>query len=619
MPEVATAQSAQVEAPHFAAALYREAATTTEATVKAMMDLRKSEAGGRSMIKAMSEGIDAGLMPNYTDMDSAITEEAGNPTQQNKLTEGKKFIKDIDEKNVGADVVKAVGKIFAESPAVCAALSKSTSGLYTPDQIKTMLSDGTFTGVAAFKAIVEAHAKDPDLRMSLMKIAGGVQYPSELANLQDQIDTVDQKINTAQPSIAADKTRFTEADTFYSPLTPAQKVGYDALITQYDGHLKVFANDYLAKGGVQINTYDNASLGAYITLCDTQLATATHGRPFHAALTSAKASATAMQGLIARPDFQPNAGNPGGRSAIDLYRDGIVAKQKLGELTGREKQLNKDKSEKTRLETDKKKKLGVYEKDILGALDKAVAKYHNEILLKDAGEVAQTEAKKKAEDKEKTKEKVTKAKEVLDRFFRLSVFKYDGQKISGWDDAWIKDTIKNQMLQKSPAEMARYFLERVYTQRTNLPPNYQTEIEVLFKDLGVNVPADLNGVLAGLDNKLLADMAAEKVPDLLGYGYARRYATDRLRMSRKEAEFLRAAYTPDFFAKALQAKGNYQKVADEIFGKGVIGAGDELQHSLRKLLSGDNWGGELQKLLKLLAILGIVAAIGVGGFGLLHH
>ncbi|MEK7079557.1 MAG: hypothetical protein AAB929_05800, partial [Patescibacteria group bacterium] len=218
-------------------------------------------------------------------------------------------------------------------------------------------------------------------------------------------------------------------------------------------------------------------------------------------------------------------------------------------------------------------------------------------------------------DKEAKAKREALAKTVLDKYLHLSFLKYKGGKAVGWCDNDLKKFVKTDMLARSPAQLTRDLLERVNTMRYNMPPAYAKEMKKMWDDAGIGMgtpPLTLKAALDEIGKDKWEEWAAEKIPDVLGYAYGRGYYFDRLRIKAGQAEFMRQAYSPEFFTKALEAKSKYAGAADEMVKSGLLTGGAVNEAKLKEMLGGD-WVNGSKRIMKTLAVAG---AIGAGTFAL---
>lgn len=250
-------------------------------------------------------------------------------------------------------------------------------------------------------------------------------------------------------------------------------------------------------------------------------------------------------------------------------------------------------------------------------LNKAVKDYYNSVLLTEADKIAQFEAQQKAEDKKAAKDLAEKreniSEKILDKL-QLTYLKYSGKDVVGWDDAALKKFVKEDMLSHSPADMAKKLLERVVTKRSSMPPEYKKEIDDLLKEMGVTAgppPVTARDVMNSISREKYESWAEKKVPDILGYAWARGYYFDRLKLKPAQAEFLQRAYKEDFFANAIAAKGQYADEAMTLMAGEFMDGGAITKEKIKEML-GKDWVGGTKKLMKLLAYAGAGFVLGGG-------
>jgi len=286
-------------------------------------------------------------------------------------------------------------------------------------------------------------------------------------------------------------------------------------------------------------------------------------------------------------------------------------------------ETSKDMSEVSRLESEKSKYSDVYKRKMEVALSEEMKRYWNEVSLTNASKAAEAQAAIKGEEKEESdkleKKRVDIAGDLLNRFTQLSYLKYQGGEAKGWDDAAIKQFVKKDMLSRSPKQLSRDILDRIIRNRGQLPRSYGKEIDAMLKEMGVGTgtpPATTRDILNSIDASNYQKWAKEKVPDVLGYGWARGYYFDRLKLKPAQAEFMQRAYGGeegvDFFADALAAKVKYADDAEALLGADFMDAGVVSREKIKKMLFGKDWTEGSKKLMKAVAYTGAAFVLGGG-------
>lgn len=298
------------------------------------------------------------------------------------------------------------------------------------------------------------------------------------------------------------------------------------------------------------------------------------------------------------------------------YADSLAKIKKFEDGAG---ERNTRMQELTQEEGKRSKYLDKYKRKMEVALSEEMKRYWNEVTLTNAGKSADAQAAIKAEEKaaeQKEKDlRIAKTKELLDRFMQMSYLKYENGQAKGWDDAAIKQFAKKDILSRSPKQISRDMIDRIIRNRAKLPRAYGKEIDAMLKEMGIGKgepPAAARDVLNSIDGSQYEKWAEEKMPDLMGYAWARGYYFDRMKITPAQAEFLQRAYKEDFFANALSAKEGYANEAATLMGGEFMSGGAITKEKIKDML-GKDWVGGSKKLMKLLAYAGAGYTL-AGGF-----
>lgn len=288
-------------------------------------------------------------------------------------------------------------------------------------------------------------------------------------------------------------------------------------------------------------------------------------------------------------------------------------------IDGELKAMEKSKGTIAKLEGERSKYADKYKRKMELALSEEMKRYWNEVILIKASTAAEAQAQKKAEGEKEAadhKENQKKlAKEVLDKYLQLSFLKYENGKAVGWDDKAIKQFVKTDMLSRSPEQLTKDLLTRVYSGRMSMPKDYGDDLKRIIKEMGVGEgqpPLTLKGMLNQIDREEWNKMAAEKIPDVLGYGWARGYYFDRMQLKPAQAEFMQRAYGEDFFVNALQNKAKYADEAAQLLGADFMDGGVVSREKIKQMLFGKDWTQGSKKLMKAVAIAGAGYVLGGG-------
>jgi len=352
------------------------------------------------------------------------------------------------------------------------------------------------------------------------------------------------------------------------------------------------------------------------TAYDTKVSSAgkTGATAEHAAYTAAMVQTRKVQSLLELVKLNNNLD-----AEVEEYEAYVSAKTKRETAEKNIQKIDTTKRDIAGLEAKRGTNTSKYKRRMEMGLSDEMKRYWNEVKLVQADQAAQAEAAKKAEveakDKEAKAKRETLAKTVLDKYLHLSFLKYKSGKAVGWQDGDLKKFVKTDMLARSPAQLTRDLLERVNTMRYNMPPAYAKEMKKMWDDAGIGAgtpPLTLKAALDEIGKDKWEEWAAEKIPDVLGYAYGRGYYFDRLRIKAGQAEFMRQAYSPEFFTKALDAKKKYAESADEMVKSGLLTGGAVNEAKIKEMLGGD-WVNGSKRIMKTLAVAG---AIGAGTFAL---
>jgi hypothetical protein len=661
-------ETPQVEAKHVAAAAIGEVAASIQDIPKEIEELHalRKQQGGEAVFRAIEEGPQeeniktkladiskaaasrrkeivplqqkkdelnkTGVQQNNSRIASIDTQIGSLEDQAQQLENTQKILEEINNPSQGlsAETVKAVGRILAQIPGFYTTIAPTLNT--TPDALKTALESGDFftnNQYTKIREIVEQYIRDERMRKRLATALRGVTYDLRIDSLDEQIAELTRQIEIESQDIAVRRIRYETAQNWYNGLNDSDKSKILDIADQYLSLIDSL-NDPNLPPNLQLKRVTPQTLNFLIVQLDQAIKTLRQtpgGRQVRksgldaTALSLLKQRAEDLQHLISTHSdiFISNPNDPFKRSQIEEFLDARSATQQLDQVAEEEKKLTTKRNQLTNLQQERERALRSYEAQVFGSLDRTVKGYWNEAILQDSAEIAQAEAQKKSKEGEAAKTKEEKVKELLDRFFQLSLYRYKNGEIVGWDDAFIKDMVKNNLLRNHPAEMMKLFIKRVVEHRADLPPNYRTEIENLLNELGATYKNALglrifsvDLLTKSLDRKFLSDMASTWVPKLLGYAWARGYWTDRIRFRKVQIEFLRAAYSPEFFVKALESKAEYQQLADQVMGKGVLNLQGELANNIKKNLAGADWAEFLKKMFTLLAILGLLGVVGSG-------
>lgn len=632
-----------------AAVVGRERASA-QATVRALQTLVQTK-GEQELFKAEAEEKLDEKQPNFTEIEATLNT-IPNANRRGELKTRANLMQEIVERRnpgtieVGAtpDVhVQMVSRVAANMPGLVAAISKET-GLPILN-IQTLLNNANMTRGSAVGRILDRLSHDPNFVKVLRNNVALVEQPADAIGLNEQILASEDQINSKQRSIDTERSIYTNAAGTGSydsidNLKRANPAAFNILKAQVDTYNQkqnaIKTNPALSAQG--INTYIASSADALNlqTSVDSEVNRITGGVMANVAagipamppppavdpiagaraqvveLVRAYNDAATIRGLYGGAVFATDMRN------LNLYNEYLNTKR--NELDSSQDQLNSKRVDLVKDRTKRDRLLNDFGNKVDRVLSKSVKDYYNNSVLAEADRIAQYEALKKGEDKkaqetEKEKRETT-VKEIMDKYLLLSFLKYKNGKVDGWDDKALKDFVKKDMLSRSPAQLAKDFVQRINTKRLNMPRQYAAEMKKMMTDMGVTMgppPVSFNDILNGIDQSKFEKWSEEKVPDMLGYAYARGYYFDRLKITPAQSEFLRRAYPNiDFFENAIKAKGKYADEATKMLGYDLFTAGAISKEKLKKLF-GDDWVQGSKRAMKTLAVAG---AIGAGAFAL---
>lgn len=624
MPEAPTIAQPPVEARHVAAAVTGEKSTNAE--IKTLVDLL-NQRGAKGMFQQEAlPDENVPTEPRFDELKKTADKET-DATKKANLTDKLDKYKEITEGTINDPNLKLVAEVMSTMPGFVSAVAAELKSTNMADVVnKIRIMDPTV------KPILERMAKDEKFVKRFKRVLGEIEVSEDMDTKETAAEALKSEVTTKQATIDAEKKVYTDAQKWYNdsktgggPLTPADLASLENDVMTYELHRMALQDPNLPRQFLKTDI-SKAQLPAYLATLKAYI-TATFGVPDVATLDpttivnvtqkniaiatkNAYLNAESMQNLYTNPYFT--------EANVAKLRTYAESDQKIAGLDAQQQELNKKKIDASKAENAWKKALEKYERRIEIALDKAAKGYYNEVTLKEAADAAMAEALKKEEGKTEGKTKEEQARELVKKYMRLAYLKYGtdfktGRQVpKGWDDEWIKTNAK-AIKSLGPEGIAKVMIQKIMTQKGFFPPEVQT---ALLELTGKINPADPNNPLAGLSSDALRNLGAELAPQLLGYAQSRGYWSDRIKFSKPEAEMMRALYGEEFWTKALQNKTEFQQQADEIFGKGVLNLGEGLNKDVKNLM-GRDWPTTLKKLLKLLAILGIVGAVFVAGPGLI--
>jgi len=652
-----TVESPQVKLEHVTASVVGRERTSRQVDIQKLQKIWEKK-GAEDLFAAEAEEKIDEKQPNFPEIHSVL-DSIVDPRRKAALKTKANLMQEIVEGAVPGTIevgatpdahVQYVAKVAATMPGMVAAVAKELG--VSVAVAKARLEKPALTKTSDVGKLIEGRILKDEKFVTLLRksIGENLDKPDDLVELDEKISSNEAKVASDQRKINTERSIYTNAAHTGSydkmeTLRLANPGTFDALkinVNRYTAAVNTLAQSAtLRTVGISPTINSQAEADALLLSLDGQFnqlsngVAADHNGAIPPALTAAQIAAgnldplgdfganrkdlnelkvmykqvETIKNLFTDLTFQANMRNFNGyREYVDSKKNAIDTDQ--AKLDGEKVTLAKDKSIR-----DKKVNALAQRTDRL--LNKAVKDYYNNTLLTQADKVAQFEAQQKAEDKKAAKDLAEKrenmSEKILDKL-QLTYLKYSGKDVVGWDDAALKKFVKEDMLSHSPADMAKKLLERVVTKRSSIPPEYKKEIDDLLKEMGVTAgppPVTARDVMNSISREKYESWAEKKVPDILGYAWARGYYFDRLKLKPAQAEFLQRAYKEDFFANALAAKGQYADEAATLMAGEFMDGGAITKEKIKEML-GKDWVGGSMKLMKLLAFAGAGFVLGGG-------
>lgn len=647
----AGAAKEMVEARHIAAVLTPEKgrAPVLNKDIAALSERMKRE-GGKSVFQAEVSEKPEDTMVNFDQMRRVLGDEKkrvdaeSDPAKKAELQkhydrmamrvdEYDKLLNNEGYKALTPDEKKDMAKIMTSLPGFSEAISLATGGRLTIAQVNKFLSGGG--GVllnaqerSAVNAIVEQFANSDKLHARLAKSLAGLTVPPEDATLQNEIEGLRTDV-AKKGDLQRKKTDLEEKIDKYKGLTSTERATADDYKARINDDLRG-----ITEARFKPSVMNSGNIASKITLLESEV-------------TDLQAQATALQAAATNPatrnpdisreynqlntnirqlnstkqllkDLQDIYSDPAATKLIKVADDYSTAKtdmtevdKGLSDISAKERQI----IEKEALRSQYADK---YKRKMETTLPDEMKRFWNDVVITNAVQAANAEIMMKEEkatgEKSEQQKREDTAKGILDKYLKLSYLKYKNGKVDGWDDKAIKDFMHKDMLSRSPGRLTRDMLERVYYKSGDMPEAYRKEIKSLLAEMGVgkgNPPLSLRDALNKIPQSWYDSMAAEKVPDMLGYAWGRGYYFDTMKLKGGEAEFLRQAYPPEFFEKAYASREAEFDAAQKMLDDHILGGGTVVKEDLKKIF-GKDWTQGLRRGMKVAAVAG---AIGAGIYG----
>ncbi len=571
--------------------------------------------------------------------------------------------------------IQLMGRAIAEIPAVVAAFAKE-SGL-TITAIKQSLEQGTIPQNSSIGRLLGAMAKNERFLSILNKDIGSIEYTEELVGLEADITSREQQITSQQNAINGDRNIYTNVnhtgayDLIFAmqnnPNNAAAFVGLQRSVNEFNRLQTTFSNQVLQNNqlsrpelkAVDVPQYQQdidrviamkGNMGGQPGLSRAALLanpnalrtiTVTMANPnagrnnAPATIEDPVATNTLKNELIsminayddaqkissiynANPNFDRDYGN------YSLFAEYNKQNGKREELDKRQADLDKETAEMRKLRVRRDKQLNAFGQKVNRVLNKSVKDFYNKTLLGQAQKVAEYEAQQKIDDEKETKDLKEKrgniSESLMKKYLLRTYLKYSGTDVTGWQDDDLKKFVKSDILSTTPGKMGKELIRRIYSMRSSMPPEHKKEIDAMFKEMGVTAgppPVTAREVIESLDLEKCESMAAEFAPNVMGYAQTRGYYFDRLKMKQPQMDYLLRTYGDDFFAKVIQAKGEYAGEINKMYNKDgefndFMDNGVLSTRKIKEVLAGKDWTGGVKRLWKLAGILGTVWFLGGG-------
>lgn len=636
------AEKTNVKVEHLAAAMGPR--VHKEPVPKNLLHLQDllHQSKGRSVFEAVVAKDDADIYVNFTEMrqiiDSekkpGVTSDESQPDRWKKLNRtlnvyDKMLGGNLDklgyDKDGNADAAERilVTRVLADIPGFVESIAISTGGKMSIEQVRNCLTNGKNFPPEYRKLAGEMIGDfigNPELRRRMEKALSTISdiIPKEDIALQNEIDALKVEVNK-KTEYDRKKADYADSISQYDNLTGAERVLAQDYKSRIEDNLRGITEARYKPTVVNLGSVANklSLIGSEISDLQNEAAVL---QPAATNVQNRNATAAAEYNKVTNEirklkttesllkDLHEIYSDPNADKFIkiaDAYskaQEGLAeAETKLAEISSKERQIREKEAERNKY-ADK------YKRKVERTLSEEMKRYWNEVKMEDAAEAAEAEAAEKkkleAEAKTEAEKRAQKLEEMLNRYLRLSFMKYKGGKVTGWDDKAIKDFMHKDMLSQSPAQLARTFLEKIDDMSGAMPPQYQEEIAKMFKEMGVgkgDPPLTISKLLDGVDQKTYESFAAKKVPDMLGYAWARGYYFDRMKLKPHEAEFIKEAYKdPEFFKAAIAGRDEQIRLASELLQDNILSSG--LTPELAKKIFGQDWTEGLNRLMKVLAV-----------------
>jgi len=638
-----------VEAKHIAAVLTPEKgrAPVLNKDVAALTERMKKE-GGKSVFQSEVADKEEDTMVNFDQMKRVLSDEKkrvdGETDPDKKADLQKRYDRlslriGIYDKLLNNEGFASMNptekadmtKIMSQLPGFSEAVSIATGGRLTIDQVNRILSGRGGVAVTAderkaINAIIEQFANSDKFHSRLAKNLSGLLsvVPEEDATLQNEIDALRTEVGK-KGDLQRKKADLQEKIDAYKKLSSTERSSADDYRSRIAENLRAIGEARYKPSAMNLG-----NINSKIAILDSEItdlkAQAKALEPAATSASARNADAVREYNSLNSTIRQLNATRHVLNDLSEIYQDPNAAKlvktaedyataqtdmqdvdKGLNDITGKERQITEKESKRSQYSDRFKRKMET-------ALPDEMKRFWNDVVINQAVQAANAEISMQGETESGTKTEQQKredtARAVMDKFLKLSYLRYRDGKVIGFDDKAIKDFMHKDMLSQSPRRLARSMFDRIRYKAGDLPPEYQKEHKKMLADMGVGKgtpPMTVQEALNKLPDSWYDDMAAKKVPDMLGYAWGRGYYFDRMKLKRGEAEFLRHAYPPEFFERAFEARQSEFDMAQKMLNDKILGGDAVTQANLRKVF-GEDWTQGMKRVMKTTAVAGALGA-----------
>jgi len=281
------------------------------------------------------------------------------------------------------------------------------------------------------------------------------------------------------------------------------------------------------------------------------------------------------------------------------------------------------------LEILKQKPFQQYFQKIDEALGEAVADFYNETLLKGGKRTLELASSQDKGKKEANVNRKDKANNLFKRFFKYALFTYkENGESKSFNDKFMLEMVR-VLKSSTPAEAMRVILRNIESTSIGrtMPKGYGDEIDKALKDFGVDATNSFDLLVDEMRDADLDAIAAEAVPQVLGWAFMRPDYWKRMDFTEAQAVGLARIYGGEqgvqFIEKVMEkrklSKKEAQKVIEMLGPDKTIDADtlmsgpEKIKKKIAKILFGKDVKGGIKRLFFVFATLGLSDLFGVTG------